>query len=60
METILDVNAGSSSLKFQVFAVGGSQGLNCLVRGQPSASLAALRAGPRVASTAGMAIDLLP
>ena len=34
METILVVNAGSSSLKFQVFAIRGSQDLNCLVRGQ--------------------------
>jgi acetate kinase len=34
METILVVNAGSSSLKFQVFAIDGSQDLDCLVRGQ--------------------------
>jgi acetate kinase len=34
METILVVNAGSSSLKFQVFAIRGSQDLDCLVRGQ--------------------------
>ena len=34
METILVVNAGSSSLKFQVFALKGSQDLDCLVRGQ--------------------------
>ena len=34
METILVVNAGSSSLKFQVFAVSESQDLDCLVRGQ--------------------------
>lgn len=34
METILVVNAGSSSLKFQVFAIRGAQDLDCLVRGQ--------------------------
>jgi acetate kinase len=34
METVLVVNAGSSSLKFQVFAIKGLQGLDCLVRGQ--------------------------
>jgi acetate kinase len=34
METILVVNAGSSSLKFQVFTIRGSQELDCLVRGQ--------------------------
>src|SRR6516162_2907807 len=35
MDAILVVNAGSSSLKFQVFATGGSVGdLECLVKGQ--------------------------
>jgi acetate kinase len=35
MDAILVVNAGSSSLKFQVFAVKGSGGeLDCLVKGQ--------------------------
>jgi acetate kinase len=34
METILVVNAGSSSLKFQVFAVGGREKLERLVKGQ--------------------------
>jgi acetate kinase len=33
MDTILVVNAGSSSLKFQVFAFGGSD-LTCLLKGQ--------------------------
>ena len=33
MDTILVVNAGSSSLKFQVFALGGSD-LTCLLKGQ--------------------------
>jgi acetate kinase len=34
MDTILVVNAGSSSLKFQVFAVGAASDLECLVKGQ--------------------------
>jgi acetate kinase len=35
MDAILVVNAGSSSLKFQVFATSGSGGeLDCLVKGQ--------------------------
>lgn len=34
MNTILVVNAGSSSLKFQLFAVGKSEDLSCLVKGQ--------------------------
>ena len=35
MDAILVVNAGSSSLKFQVFAIKGSSGeLDCLVKGQ--------------------------
>jgi acetate kinase len=34
MDTILVVNAGSSSLKFQVFAVGAASDLKCLVKGQ--------------------------
>ena len=35
MDAILVVNAGSSSLKFQVFALKGSGGeLDCLVKGQ--------------------------
>ena len=34
MNAILVVNAGSSSLKFQVFAVGKSEDLRCLVKGQ--------------------------
>src|SRR3974390_2851114 len=34
METILIVNAGSSSLKFQVFAVGAAREVECLVKGQ--------------------------
>jgi hypothetical protein len=34
METILIVNAGSSSLKFQVFALGILPDLKCLVEGQ--------------------------
>jgi acetate kinase len=34
METILVVNAGSSSLKFQVFALGSVSDLKCLVKGQ--------------------------
>jgi acetate kinase len=35
MDVILVVNAGSSSLKFQVFAISGSGGeLDCLVKGQ--------------------------
>jgi len=34
MDTILVVNAGSSSVKFQVFAAGGAGGLRRLVKGQ--------------------------
>lgn len=34
MKTILVVNAGSSSLKFQVFALGTLPDRNCLVKGQ--------------------------
>jgi acetate kinase len=34
MDVILVVNAGSSSLKFQVFEIGGSEGLKCQVKGQ--------------------------
>jgi acetate kinase len=34
MDVILVVNAGSSSLKFQVFEIGGSEDLKCLVKGQ--------------------------
>jgi acetate kinase len=34
MDTILVVNAGSSSLKFQVFATGQTTNLECLVKGQ--------------------------
>src|SRR5262249_58333426 len=35
MDAVLVVNAGSSSLKFQVFATGGSaHELECLVKGQ--------------------------
>jgi len=34
MDAILVVNAGSSSLKFQVFATGAGGDLDCLVKGQ--------------------------
>src|SRR6185312_8126835 len=34
MDTILVVNAGSSSLKFQVFATGGTAGPERLIKGQ--------------------------
>jgi acetate kinase len=34
MDTILVVNAGSSSLKFQVFEVGSDDALTCAVKGQ--------------------------
>jgi len=34
MDAILVVNAGSSSLKFQVFAIGARGDLDCLVKGQ--------------------------
>jgi acetate kinase len=34
MDTILVVNAGSSSLKFQVFALGAASNLKCLIKGQ--------------------------
>jgi acetate kinase len=34
MDAILVINAGSSSLKFQVFATGPSGDLDCLVKGQ--------------------------
>jgi len=34
MDTILVVNAGSSSVKFQVFAVSSDADLSCLLRGQ--------------------------
>ena len=37
MDTILVVNAGSSSLKFQVFAVGAATDLKCLIKGQMDA-----------------------
>jgi acetate kinase len=37
MDTILVVNAGSSSLKFQVFAVTAAPGLKCLIKGQVDA-----------------------
>ena len=49
METILVVNAGSSSLKFQVFAVSESQDLDCLVRGQ----IDGVGMRPRLRATAG-------
>jgi len=34
MDTILVVNAGSSSLKFQTFSVGDGQALQCQIKGQ--------------------------
>ena len=34
MDTILVVNAGSSSVKFQVFALSGGDDLSCLIKGQ--------------------------
>jgi acetate kinase len=34
MDTILVVNAGSSSVKFQVFDIGDATGLKCLIKGQ--------------------------
>jgi acetate kinase len=34
MDTILVVNAGSSSLKFQVFGIGEARALTCLTKGQ--------------------------
>jgi acetate kinase len=34
MDTILVVNAGSSSVKFQVFAIAGKNGLDRLIKGQ--------------------------
>jgi acetate kinase len=34
MDSLLVVNAGSSSLKFQAFAVSGASSLTCLIRGQ--------------------------
>ena len=34
MDAILVVNAGSSSLKFQVFATGAGGDHDCLVKGQ--------------------------
>src|SRR3974390_406673 len=34
MDTILIVNAGSSSLKFQLFAIDAERDLKCLVKGQ--------------------------
>ena len=34
MDTILVVNAGSSSVKFQVFAADGDGGLRRLIKGQ--------------------------
>ena len=46
METILVVNAGSSSLKFQVFALGALPDLKCLVKGQQPDSRVALYAIP--------------
>jgi acetate kinase len=46
METILVVNAGSSSLKFQVFALGILPDLKCLVKGQRPDSRVALCAIP--------------
>ena len=49
MDTILVVNAGSSSLKFQVFATSGSHDLDCLVRGQ----IDGVGMRPRLRATAG-------
>ena len=34
MDTLLIVNAGSSSVKFQIFGMNGSARLECLIRGQ--------------------------
>lgn len=34
MDTILVINAGSSSLKFQVFEIDAANGLTCVVKGQ--------------------------
>src|SRR2546423_14892838 len=34
MDTVLVVNAGSSSLKFQIFAIDGTKDLQRLVKGQ--------------------------
>src|SRR3954454_22177356 len=34
MDAVLVINAGSSSLKFQVFSVGPEQNLDCLIKGQ--------------------------
>ena len=34
MDTILVVNAGSSSLKFQIYGIEGARGLHRLVKGQ--------------------------
>jgi len=34
MEPILVVNAGSSSLKFQLFEVGAARNLACIIKGQ--------------------------
>jgi len=34
MDAVLVINAGSSSLKFQVFSVGPEQKLDCLIKGQ--------------------------
>ena len=49
MDTILVVNAGSSSVKFQVFATGGDDGPRRLIKGQSrrdrNAAAAACRDG---------------
>ena len=54
METILVVNAGSSSLKFQVFALGILPDLKCLVKGQRPDSRVALYA---ITSCAGICVS---
>jgi acetate kinase len=48
MDTILVVNAGSSSVKFQVFRTEGTSGLARLIKGQ----MDGIAARPRLRATA--------
>src|SRR5262245_45644132 len=55
METVLVVNAGSSSVKFQVFEAGGKNGLERLIKGQ----MDGIRTRPRLHAIAADATPLI-
>ena len=61
MDTILVVNAGSSSVKFQIFGIDGERGLMRLIKGQMDGigTRPRLRAAgdPRGAPGAGYVLD---